>query len=269
VHALARLTTCALVACLTPVASAQDADAPSLARAGALIEDADFESAREVLRTLAAGEGFSESDVLVWLELSMLVEFAIGGTPPEPELGALLALDPDRQLGEAVPPDLRDALDALRARPHPPLEIAVEATSTAGRYRLRAVVSNDGASIVREPRVFARPAGERSWRASEDGALAIETAAAELAYYAEAIGPGGAVVARQGSADAPLVLRSQARAPEVEPVVPEDDGDFPVAAVAIVSAGTAVAIGVAVVLALVLPVSPSSPLDRPTFPLPP
>jgi hypothetical protein len=196
----------------------------------------------------------------------------VTGTPPADELGAILALDPAHVLGESVPPDLRNALDALRTQAHPRLEIAVEATSGPGRYRLRGVVSNDGAGIVREPRVLARPRGEREWRASEDGVLAIETPADEIAYYAEAIGPGGAIIARQGSADAPLVLRSTApveRVEEPSPVVEEEDGDFPTGVVVALSAGAAVAIGVAVVLALILPVSPASPLERPSFELGP
>jgi hypothetical protein len=275
VLALARSSALVFSVVFANAAGAQDSpsqEAPSLARASALIEDADFEAARAVLTELAAGEGFSERDVLVWLALSALVEFALTGTPPEDELGALLAFDPAHSLGESVPPDLRDALDDLRDREHPPVEIAVEATSSRGRYRLRAAVANDGAGIVREPRVYARAGGEREWRASEGGVLTLDTAADEIAYYAEAVGPGGAIIARQGSADAPLVLRSTTRAERVvepPPIVGDgvDDGGFPTGAVIGISVGAAVAIGVAVVLALVLPVSPASPLEPPSFEL--
>src|SRR5262249_35180532 len=142
---------------------------------------------------------------------------------------------------------LRNALEELRAAPHPALAIAAEATAADGGFSVHAAVANDPGGIVRETRVFVRPRGESEWRTSAAGELAVQSVASEVSYYAIAIGPGGAIVARHGAEGAPLVFRTAppiaTPPPRQTPVlVPGDDGGGVSAGVIVsIVAGAAVA----------------------------
>jgi hypothetical protein len=65
-------------------------------------------------------------------------------------------------------------------------------------------VSDDNAGLVQSLRVRARVSGA-AWRRVERATLEIPAAAgATVEYVAEAVGPGGAVLAQAGTDDAPL-----------------------------------------------------------------
>ncbi len=126
-----------------------------------------------------------------------------------------MELAPSWQAPPDAPEALRAALDEARiAQPEPP-ELDVDIYPAQGGLRVVIEVDDD-VSVVRGTRLAWRVAGERAWQHSE----ALEETVGGLPgtrveYHVEALGPGGVVVAREGSARAP----SQASIP----AAPEGD----------------------------------------------
>jgi hypothetical protein len=84
----------------------------------------------------------------------------------------------------------------------PRLAVVVEPVSAGGGIRLDARVENDRAELVRSVLIYVLDDAGR-WRSVAPGTI-VEASA--RAYYAEATGPGEAVVASRGSAEAPVSL---------------------------------------------------------------
>jgi hypothetical protein len=202
----------ALVVCLVllppAVAGAQEA-APRAALDAAIAhaEDADFASALAAFEEAEAGASLDRGALVRLFAHRATVHFALGELAAmEADLTRLLALDPEATPPTSAPPPVHDALLRLRGSVQPPaLEAAVHATGTG--LEVRAHVREGGADLVRGLRAWGRAEGG-TWSRGEGGVVSITAApGTEVEWYAEAIGPGGAVVASTGDAASPRHAR--------------------------------------------------------------
>lgn len=192
-----------LLSCLLwPVASAA-AQPPDVEGARALAEEGRFSEALVLIERLFAGDDLSRDDVAELLEVRAVIHFATGDEAARrASLAALAALAPGYRMGPERPPELVAELDRLAG---PALTVTAAATRAGGLAAVRASVDGDPGGLAREVRVGVR-VGQADWIEAVD---ALEVPAGdELAvrYYALLIGPGGAVVARDGDRGAPRRL---------------------------------------------------------------
>ncbi len=220
----------------------------ALARAREAFDRAELEAAIAAYDEAAAGDGLSRAELMELLRGRALARHAardVAGA--EQDLVALLSLDPDAELGEMAPPALQRSFARLRGEVSAPLAIEVSVTPLPDGFRVRTTVREDVASLVREIRVHARTDGEWSVEAGDDVAIVAD----RLEYAVEAIGPGGAVIAHEGTREDPRTI--EAPRVEPEPEAPAPAGDDTVAIAVGVSVGAAAVIAaVAIVLAVVL-----------------
>jgi hypothetical protein len=182
------------------------ADHPAIARAIEYAEDADFASALAAFEEAESARSLGRDELVRLYAHRATVQFALGQTPAmEADLRRLVALDPHAALPASAPPPVGDALDALRAEPHTP-EIDADARAIATGAEIRASVREGRADLVRGLRAWGRrDTGE--WESGEGGAVTIDAVATDtVLWYAEALGPGGVVVASHGTRTAPLSL---------------------------------------------------------------
>jgi len=196
--------------------------APSTAAAHPLVdegrrrfEQADFEGALDAFARAESATDLTRDDVIDLLEARALVHLGMGS--PEAmraDLSRLVTIAPDHEWDARVAPDVRAAFLEIRGRSPGPLRLVAHAEAVAGGVSVRAEVVHDRASLVRRVQVSARRAG-RAWTRVSDAPLVLPSVAGELVeYYAEAIGPGGAVLATAGTSGAPLHAATRARASE-------------------------------------------------------
>jgi hypothetical protein len=228
-----------------------------LDEARARYEEADFDSALAALARAERGSDLDADGVIELFRLRALVHLGMGDQDAMREdVRALILLRPGVELDETTPPEVREAADAIRGELAP---LRVEATlePTDEGARIDAAVSGDVAELVRAVRVHTRVAGG-SWLTGAPPVSLDVPGGAQLAYRAEAIGPGGAVIAEDGTAADPRTWSSSA-------AVSDDGGGSPWVLIGI---GGALAVGLGVVLAVVL-TSGGSQNDntQPTLPM--
>ncbi|MGE0784285.1 MAG: hypothetical protein AB7S26_01255 [Sandaracinaceae bacterium] len=267
--------TCALAVTLTLGPRGAHAQAEDgLTQAEALISDAEFDAARAQLDELGASGALAREEVVRWLELRALLEFAVsGGAAPMTLLLGLVSLEPAYELAPTRPPELRTALTEARVASHGTLRQSVSAQRIDGVVVLRAEVGGDPAALVRESRIHARVEGDAEWRTSSSGRLEVATGGRAVRYYATAIGPGGAILARDGSEGDPRIVAAvpdeespRARILDPGPVVEHAPEDLTGLWVGL-GIGLAVLAAVGITLGIVLSQEPDSPLGRPMFPM--
>jgi hypothetical protein len=235
-----------------------------LERARAAFDRADFEEAVAAYDAATRGDGLSRADVIALLEGRAIARHAsrdVAGA--EADLSALLSLDPERPLGEAAPPALQRAFGRLRGEVRGTLSVASEATAIPDGFAVNVRVTDDVASLVREVRV--RWEHQGAWR-TEVGREVRVPSGAHLRYYVEAIGPGGAVIASDGSAGDPHTSGTPIVVPN-EPRAVISRGDDTGLHVGLTIGIGVVLAAVAVVLAVVLTMpartQPSAPMELP------
>lgn len=132
-------------------------------------------------------------------------------------LARLLSLDPDAELPR-VPPSVRRRLATLRGEVQGGLSIAAEQTPTESGAHLRLRARNDLGELVRGFVVHVRRGDGWDNRPGEQHHLDPGDR-----FYIEALGPGGAIVAQQGSPEAPLEAVDAIAAPVAvqEPDAPD------------------------------------------------
>jgi len=233
-----------------------------MARASDAFARAEFAAAVEAYDEAAAGEGLTRPQLLELLSGRAIAKHAerdVAGA--EQDLVALLSLDPLAELGEMAPPALQRELARLRGELRGPLAIEVVAEPIPDGFVVRTVVREDLAALVRQVRVSWRT--DEGW-ASATGAEVRVPVRPSLEYFAEAIGPGGAVLAQEGSEAEPLVARAAiTAAPPVE--APPRGDDVPLI-VGLTAGAVVIAAVVAIVLAVVLApsgVQLSGPMELP------
>ncbi|UJR80461.1 hypothetical protein [Sandaracinus amylolyticus] len=240
------------------------ADGSALDQAIAHVEDADFASALAAFEEAESSTELTRDDLVRLYAHRATVHFALGEQGAmEADLARLVALDPDVTLPASAPPPVHEALERARTGVQPPT-LRAEAVPTDSGVEVRARAEEHGADLVRGLRAWARRDrdGDAAWRRGDGGAIAVEASPGEtVLWYAEAIGPGGAVLASERSRVDPGALI----VPEPPPA-PSGGGDDSTAWWLVGGGSAAVVVGVIVaVVAVVATTEPSTTLGGPTL----
>jgi hypothetical protein len=223
-------------------------------RARALLEEARFDDALELADEVERGGGLDRAALLDVLEVRAVAAHALGRHADAlTALRTLASVAPSHVLGPQVNPQLRERFDELRAETDP-LRVEVTEESDGAAVVLRAEVTGDTLSLVRRVDVNARTGDE--WR-TEEGSIRLEgdDLRVRVAWYAEAFGPGGAVVATEGTRAEPRIF--------VPSGVGEDGGLSPWIFVGI-GAGVLVVAAVIIIAAVAASSGdPQTPVEQP------
>lgn len=200
------LAPAALVALLCGLAPARAAAHELVDEGRRLYEEAEFVAALDVLGRAVAGSDLDLDDVVSVFETRALVHLAMGQPDAMREdLRRLAAIRPDHALPSVAPPDMVSAFAEIRAASSGAPRLAASTEAAALGVTITARVENDAVSLVREVRVSGRAVGSAAWERATGAPLFVPTPDGEVVeYFAEAIGPGGAVIARTGDEHAPL-----------------------------------------------------------------
>jgi len=167
-----------------------------------LVVEAEFEEALVLFDRAEAGVDLSRADLVRLVSARCLVRFAMDdGDGLSRDLTALASLAPDHRWGAEAPPEITSGFRAARRASTGPIEVLISHRPVASGVWLDAVVAHDDANLVREVRLFSRT-HEGAYRRAAPGPRAVPPGVA-LQYYAELIGPGGAVIANVASPTAP------------------------------------------------------------------
>jgi len=165
-------------------------------------EEADFQGALERLDRAEASTSLTRSDVVKLLLYRALVHYATGSRDAlDADLFRLASLEPRMELARDVPPRVREAFAQARRRVRAPISLEVEVRANGPAIRVTARVVGDDAGLVRSVRVSARQHGRGArWQRRTDAPIDIEVGDDDTAveYYAEALGPGRAVLVSEG-----------------------------------------------------------------------
>jgi len=193
------------------------ASLPAGARADRAIErglraaaGADFEAAILAFEEAEAAR-LGRPELIALYANRALAAFALGrGELMEQDLARLLALGADAGLPDHAPPEVREVLERLRREGTGTPRIHASVIIADGHARIEAS-ARGGADLVRSVRVWIEEGG--AWRAHTpplerpiDG---------ELAWYAEAVGPSGVLLATEGTDAAPNLVRDAVARPVV------------------------------------------------------
>jgi hypothetical protein len=230
---------------------------PLVDEARARFDEAEFEASIRALDRAERADDLSMDDLVEVLRLRILCELALGReSRVEAAAERVLSLDPARALGSEMPPEVHELADRIRARLGGALSIS--ASFDPDRGRILTAIDHDPGRLVREVRIHTRRAGDESYRTTTgDEAEAPES---PLEYYAEAIGPGGVVIATDGTAGEPRTHGSEA----VFRTEDDDEGTSPWLWIGL-GAGAAAVAGVVIAIVVALS-SGESNLSRPSYP---
>lgn len=234
------------------------ADHPAVAEAQRLYDEAEFERARSALEQAEAASDLTREDLVRVYELRALVALGMRDEDAmRADLRRLAAVDPAHQFAEWAPPEIAESFAEVKAQMGAPLRLTANAEPTATGVRVQAEVHDDEADIIRATRVSGRVGGGE-WR-SGDGRLDVTApSGSTVEYYAEAVGPGGAVVTSVGSIEQPLSVTLEAPAPP--------PGGFPTWVY--VGAGAVIVVGLIAVVAITASGGSNEPADtRPSLPM--
>ncbi len=205
---LARALTLALVVSAAGVAAEARAQvSPDVAEAHRAALAGNFDAATGALDAALARSNLSREDLLTIYEAKVFVDFANGATDRMGEnLERIAALDPNHAFDpNFFPADVTNVFRAIVNERGAPLTVEADAVVLAsGEFEVRAEVDNDP-GLSRDVRVYGR-GGAGQW---ETGSRSVRVAAEGAdtgLYYAEAIGPGGAVLARDGQPLSPRTV---------------------------------------------------------------
>lgn len=178
-----------------------------------LYEEAEFTAALEAFDEAEARGSLTAQEWIRLLEGRALVHFARGELDAmRATLGRLARVAPDHALAADAPPEIIRAFLEARESVAEPLRLELRGERQDGAFELEASLLGDRGDLVLSLRTFARAEGA-SWTQSDER-VRIEADAVEA--YAEALGPGGAVVRARGSASEPMRFALE-RGPDVRP----------------------------------------------------
>lgn len=243
---------------LAPALAAAQAQ-PLVAEGRQLLDEGRFEDAIERFTAAEAADDLTREDLVLLLEGRALAAHALRDLEAmNRELARLLKIAPEHRFDPTLPPDLETTFASLRASAGPPIAIATSSRRRGDMVVIETTVTGDGDGLGRSVRIAARLPG-RAW---ETGGERVEIAASPsetVEYFAELLGPGGAVIAASGTADRPEQRPPDAASGETPiPVGPDDDGGLsPWIWVAIGGGAALVAAGV-ITLVLVLSAEPGT-----------
>jgi hypothetical protein len=164
-----------------------------------------FEPASAALDAALGRSDLTREDLLTIYEAEVFIDFANGDSAAvRDNLVRIAALDPDHAFdANYFPADVSDVFRDIVSDRDGALAIEAEAVVLAsGEFEVRGRVRNDP-GLSEDVRVFGRGAGGE-W-ASGSGTLRVAPEGAKRGeFYAEAVGPGGAILARDGQEASPL-----------------------------------------------------------------
>jgi hypothetical protein len=164
-------------------------------------------------RALSAFEGALErsdlgrDDLIAIYEARVFIHFARSESAEmRAELARIAALDPQHAFDtDYFPAGVTDVFREVVGGRAGALSLAAEAVVLAsGEFEVRAEVQNDPGDLTQSVRVHGRGVDDDAWSSGEDTLRVSPDGAPRGEYYAEAVGPGGAVLASRGSEGAPL-----------------------------------------------------------------
>ena len=193
------LASCASVAAVS-IASPAWAH-PLVDEGRAKYAEADLSGALDAFARAEASSDLSLDDLLTLLETRVLVQRALGDEDAAArDLRWLASVAPGHELPSEAPPEMARELEDLRASRGGPIAISVEGHATDSGVVLRARVERDPDGMVREVRIHHRELG-MPWVTT--AATEARVPAGTVEHWAEAVGPGGAVLATAASAEEP------------------------------------------------------------------
>lgn len=214
-----------------------------------LYQEAELEQALDALAR-ALDNGVTRDELLDLLDLRMVVNLSLGNDDAvTADLRMVAAIDPDHELPPELPPGQQDAFIEIVEGSEDSVAVRVEMESTPGAAVLTGSTTGDRTSMVGSIRIRARTASGL-WAEDINELVLPLTSSLDVYYFAEALGPGGAVVATLGSAEEPLVARYAPGA--------SDDGDdgggagLSTGVIIGVGVGAAVVVAAAVLIAVLL-----------------
>lgn len=164
---------------------------------------AEFDAALEAFARAEDADDLSRDDLIDLLDARAMVHLATSSREEmDRDLSALSSLDPDHLFGPEAPPELSDAFADVVASSVGSLTVRGSARPVPGGIELSASVEHDTANLTRGTRIWIRQ-GSGSWRRASERLVTLP-AGGTVDYYVEAIGPGGALIARGGSRAEPL-----------------------------------------------------------------
>ncbi len=197
---MTRVALVTLLALLAP--TAVFAQSRPLDQAAARVDEADFEGAALLLDAAEAGADLSRADVVRLYASRAGVDLALGRMEAMArDLARLDALEPHYEFDDAARPEMRDG---LAARPHEALRLDLRLEARPGAVSVVGAVAGDPGGLAREVHLRARVAGAASWTEQTGDTLTLSATGADIEYWGELLGPGGAVLLSVGSAGAPL-----------------------------------------------------------------
>ncbi len=198
-----RHTSAAAIALVATLASSAVAHAHPLVEQGRRqLRRAEFEAALALFDRAAEGDDLTRDDVVDLLDARAMTHLALDDTPAlRRDLAGLASLDPEHRFGREAPPELQEAFAQTVQASEGALSLDGRGRGVAGGIEVDVRAVHDAGELVREVRVFVRVGGG-SWHRLTD---AREPAAEGqvLDFYAEGVGPGGALVATLGDREDP------------------------------------------------------------------
>jgi hypothetical protein len=177
---------------------------PDVDAARAALQDARFAEALAALERAEASGTLSRSDLVTLFELEALAHRGLDDAARvETALRTLAVLDRRHEFLPESPPAMRRQFEEIARRaPWSPV-VSVHQSATADAIVLRAVVRTDPLRLRRSVRLYTR-IGPGAYDVSENAPARVSMApGSTLEFYAELIGPGGAVLASDGTAAVP------------------------------------------------------------------
>lgn len=191
-----------MAGCMLALAIAPSSGSAQLDEAHARLASAEFEQAVRAFDRAEQRQELDRDDLIALYEGRAMALWALGEEArARQDLAALGSLEPDHELAPEAPPTLRRAFDDL---PRERLRLEAEWDDAPGRTTLRLEVRGDVAGVTRNVRAHVRR-GDGPWTTEESTSIDLDLLPDErVEAWAELLGPGGAVVARAGSASQPL-----------------------------------------------------------------
>lgn len=179
-----------------------------------LYEEADFSKALDVLDRAESLSNLTRKDLVEELTTRALVYFAMGqDSSLQATLVRLASLEPNAPLPKYVPPPVRERFESVRKNAKGG---AVKVVASAQRQQniiaIKTAAHNDAGKLIEEIRIYTRSHNE-GWRESARENVEVPIGVGiKVEYYAEAIGPGGAVIATDGTKTSPKFMEAAAAA---------------------------------------------------------
>jgi len=258
----------ALFLLVPSLASAQS----GLAQGQALLDRADFDAAvRAFSAAESATSGLSRRELASLYAGRASAHLALGReSAMEADLRRLASLDRDYVFGPASRPEIGQTFDRVKASIDGSPSISVSVSEDVGAVRIEAEVENDSQDLTRTLSIRARVAGG-AWASSDGDGLSLPvTDGSSVEYFVEAIGPGGAMIANEGSEDSPtthtVVGAAADGPPPDDPLEDDDDGGGGNVGLWV---GLAVGAAVVAIVVAIIVVAASSADNQTSMPSPP